>query len=175
MKYQIETIKKGIAMHKILVSLVLALLVAGPVAASDKTDIIAVVHQFADGINKGDVKSAVATCAEQTSIIDDFAPHEWHGSGACAKWWSDFDASDKAAGITEVLVTLGKARHVDITGDRAYVVNPASLTYKEKGKAIRQTGSVWTVALHKDASGWHITGWAWSDGVDAAVPAAPAT
>ena len=29
---------------------------------------------------------------EQTSIVDEFPPHEWHGPGACATWAKDFDA-----------------------------------------------------------------------------------
>ena len=41
-------------------------------------------RQFIDGFNKGDVKSALAACADQVSIIDEFAPYEWHGAGACA-------------------------------------------------------------------------------------------
>jgi hypothetical protein len=38
------------------------------------------IHQWVDGINKGDMKAATAACADQTSIIADFPPHEWHGA-----------------------------------------------------------------------------------------------
>jgi hypothetical protein len=34
-----------------------------------------------------------------------------------------------------------------------------------KGKPMKQSGSLVTVALQKGASGWRMTGWAWSDGV----------
>jgi ketosteroid isomerase-like protein len=115
-----------------------------------------------DGFNKGDTKTAVAACAEQTSIIDEFPPHEWHGAGACAKWANDFDADAKKNGITDGIVTLGTPRHVDITGDRAYVVVPASYTFKKKGKPAKETGSTLTLALQKEASGWRISGWAWA-------------
>ena len=120
------------------------------------------VHQFVDGFNKGDIKSALAACAEQTSIIDEFPPHEWHGAGACSTWANDYDADAKKNGITDGIVTLGNPRHVDITGDRAYVVVPANFTYKQKGKPAKETGSMLTISLQKAAAGWRMTGWAWT-------------
>jgi len=60
-------------------------------------------------------------------------------------------------------VTLAKPKHVDLTGERAYVVMPATYTYKESGKKVTESGSTMTVALQKSASGsWLITSWAWS-------------
>jgi len=69
-------------MHKILAALVVGLLVAAPVAADERADVMAPVNQFINGFNKGDIKTALAACAEQTSIIDEFPPYEWHGAGA---------------------------------------------------------------------------------------------
>jgi hypothetical protein len=158
-------------MQKILFALVLAALTAGPVAASEKTDVIAVVRQFVDAFNKGDAKAALANCASMTSLLDDLPPHEWHGEGACARWFSDFEAFNKAHDITPGAVTLGKPRHIDITDQRAYLVIPTTYTFKMKGKPIKQSGSVITIALQKDASSWHMTGWAWADGTNAEVKA----
>ena len=124
--------------------------------------VVAVVHQFVDGFNKGDMKVMAATCADQTSILDEFPPHEWHGAGACAKWAADFDADAKKNGITDGVVTLSTPTHVDITGDRAYLVVPANYSFKVKGKAAGETGSIITLALQKSAAGWKITGWAWA-------------
>ena len=149
-------------MRKTLFALAVAALVAGPVAANERTDVMVPVRQFIDGFNKGDVKTAVAACAEQTSIIDEFPPHEWHGPGACANWANDFDADAKKNGITDGKVTLGNPRHVDITADRAYVVVPADYAYKQKGKAVKESGSLLTLALQKGAAGWRITGWSWT-------------
>ena len=131
-------------------------------AASDKRDIMATVNQFNDSLNKGDTKTALAACATPASIIDEFPPHEWQGATACADWANDFDTYNKKYGITAPIATLGKPRHVDITGDRAYVVVPATYTYKENRKRVTESGSILTVALHKSATGWVITGWAWS-------------
>ena len=149
-------------MRRILIALALAVLAQGATVAQDKTAVMAPVHQFVGAFNKGDTKTAVAACADQTSIIDEFPPHEWHGSGACAKWANDFDADAKKKGITDEVVTLGSPRHIDITGDRAYVVVPADYAYKQKGKSVKETGSILTVALQKSAAGWRMTGWSWA-------------
>ena len=149
-------------MHKIFVVAAVAVLVAGPAGANEKTDVMVPVHQFVDGFNKGDIKSALAACAEQTSIIDEFPPHEWHGAGACSTWAKDFDADAKKNGVTDGKVTLGSPRHVDVMADRAYVVVPANFTYKQKGKPAKETGSMLTISLQKAAAGWRMTGWAWT-------------
>lgn len=149
-------------MHRILAVLAVVIIAAGPVVASDRTDVMATVNQFVDGFNKGDAKSALAACADQTSIIDEFPPHEWHGAGACKKWMDDYDADAKANAIADGVVTLGKPRHVDISGDRAYVVIPSDYSFKKKGKPVKETGSMFTFALQKGAAGWRITGWSWA-------------
>jgi hypothetical protein len=127
-----------------------------------QTAVVAAVHQFVEGFNKGDMKIMAASCAEQTSILDEFPPHEWHGAGACAKWASDYDADAKKNGITDGVVTLSTPSHVDVTGDRAYVVVPANYSFKLKGKPVGEVGSIITLALLKSPAGWKITGWAWA-------------
>ena len=149
-------------MHRIFIALAFAALAHGTTVGQDKAAVMAPVHQFVDAFNKGDTKTAAAACADQTSIIDEFPPHEWHGAGGCAKWISDFDADAKKNGVTDGVVTLGFPRHVDVTADRAYVVVPADYTYKQKGRVFRETGSMFTVALQKGAAGWRIIGWAWT-------------
>ena len=129
---------------------------------SAQTAVLATVNQFVDGFNKGDTKEALAACADQTSIIDDFPPHEWHGTGACAKWMSDFDADAKKNGDTDGMVKLLNPTHVDITGDHAYLVIPANFTFKQNGKPVTELGSIITLALQKNPAGWEITGWAWA-------------
>jgi ketosteroid isomerase-like protein len=124
---------------------------------------MAVVKQWSDAFNAGDAKSALATCAEQTSILDDVPPHEWHGVGACSRWMADDAAFMKKNEITHATVTFGATRHIDITADRAYVVAPADFTYRRKGIEIRETATV-TMTLQRSETGWHITGWAWADG-----------
>jgi ketosteroid isomerase-like protein len=149
-------------MYKLLIAAALGIFAAGPAIATEQTDVMVPVHQFIDGFNKGDADSALAACAEQTSIIDEFPPHEWHGAGACAKWAGDYEANAKKEGISDGVVTLGKPRHVDVTGDRAYVVVPANYTFKQKGKVKKETNAVMALSLQKTAAGWRLTGWSWA-------------
>ncbi len=149
-------------MQKIVIALALAVLTAGPLVASENTQVMAAVHQLVDAFNKGDTKSLVAGCADQMCIIDEFPPYEWHGAGTCSKWLVDYDADAKKNGVTDGNVTIGKPRHVDVTADRAYVVVSANYTYKQNGKSMKETGSTWTFTLRKVAAGWRVTGWAWA-------------
>jgi hypothetical protein len=140
----------------------MAVVAAGPTSQSQQTEVMVPVHQFVDGFNKGDTKTAAAACADETSIIDEFPPHEWHGAGACLTWMNDYDVDASKNGITDGLVTLSAPRHIDITGDRAYIVIPANYTFKKKGKLVKEIGSRFTFALQKVETGWRITGWAWA-------------
>jgi hypothetical protein len=143
-------------------TMVLAAGASAAAVASPQSDVMATVHQFVDGFNKGATKEALAACASPASIIDDFPPHEWQGAAACADWASAYAIEAKKNGITDGIVTLGQPRHVDITGSRAYVVVSANYTYKLHGKPVKENGSMLTVALRKLPEGWRITGWAWS-------------
>jgi len=149
-------------MHRLFIALTVAVLAAAPAAATDKTDVLSVVHLWVDSFNKGDMKALGATCTDDAAIIDDFPPHEWHGSGACARWSSDFQAFVKAGELTAPAVTVGKPWHLDVTADRAYVVAPSTFSFKAKGKPALEKG-ILTVALQKGAVGWRVTGWAWAD------------
>ena len=151
-------------MRKTLTVLALALLTQAPPAVAQQNELMTVVRQFIDGFNKGDVPSAVATCAAQTSIIDEIPPYEWSGAGACGRWANDYDADAKKKGITAGAVTLGAPRHHAVDGDRAYIVIPVSYEITQKGKQVKQTGAVMAVTLRKGSAGWKITAWSWSTG-----------
>jgi len=148
-------------MGKLAFALVVAL-TAGTAQATDKTDVMATIQQFIDGFNKGDVKSALATCASPVSIVDEFPPYAWQGANACADWAKDFEANATKNGITDSVVTLQKPKHVDVVGDRAYVVVPANYDYKVKGKKTSQKGSIMAAAFQRTPAGWRITGWSWA-------------
>lgn len=142
-----------------------SILSAAPVLAdtAQSQAVMAPIRQFIDAFNRNDQASAAAACAPQASIIDDFPPHEWEGPNACHDWWSALAASDRAAGDTWGHVSLGAPWHFSVTGNRAYVVLPATFAYKEHGKPVSQPNSIFTVALRNYQAGWRITGWAWSE------------
>jgi len=143
----------------VLASIVLA---AGAAVASDNADVMKPVHQFIDGFNKGDAKSALAACADEAYIIDEFPPYEWHGANACSNWADAYLADAKKNGITDGVVTVGKPRHVDVTGDQAYVVVPTTYAFQQNGKPVKETASTMVLTLHKSAAGWQITAWTWA-------------
>jgi ketosteroid isomerase-like protein len=142
---------------------VLALvLVAAPSPAAETDDAYAPVKKFVEAMNKGDVRAVAALHAPQASIVDELPPYHWMGNSAVADWARDVDTDFKKREITEPKIVLQKPLHVDITGDRAYVVVPATLNYREKKKSRSQKGSLLTVSLQKYADGWLIAGWAWT-------------
>lgn len=149
-------------MHKALLAFAVVLLTQAPAAAAQQNEVMGVVQKFIDSFNKGDEKAVIATCADPASIIDEYPPYEWHGAGACAKWVASYAQDATRNGITDGIVTLGKARHVDVTGNRAYLVIPADYAYKQKGTPTKETGSTLTVSLEKGAGGWRITAWSWA-------------
>jgi hypothetical protein len=72
----------------------------------------------------------------------------------------------KQYGVSDYFVTVGEPLHNNVTGDSAYVVVPATMTFKVGGKQVTQSGAVFTVALRKIAEGWRIGAWAWTKGTN---------
>jgi ketosteroid isomerase-like protein len=149
-------------MHKLVLALAITALAVRPVASPPDAAVMASINQFLEAFNNGDVKAANAVCSDITEILDDFAPYEWHGAGTCATWMAAYDADAKVKGITDPHVTFGAPRHLDVAGDHAYVVLPSDYVYKEKGKPVHESESTITITLKKGATGWRMTGWAWS-------------
>jgi hypothetical protein len=129
--------------------------------ASEGADVTAVVHRFLDNLDKNTLETALALCDSPTSIIDEFPPHEWHGPTACADWWKALEVYNEKSGITDGDATLGTPWTVDITSDRAYFVAPMSYTYKQHGKAVKESAA-FAVALKRTQAGCRITAWAYS-------------
>jgi ketosteroid isomerase-like protein len=92
------------------------------------------------------------------------APHVWQGPTACTDWYRDVLTHGEEAGAREYFVTLDEPRHVEVTGDSAYVVVPATMTFKVKDQQVKQSGATFTVALRKVDKDWRITAWAWAKG-----------
>ncbi|TWB44001.1 nuclear transport factor 2 family protein [Nitrospirillum pindoramense] len=130
--------------------------------AAERDDVMKTVNQWVDSLNQGDVATAIAACAEETSIVDEFAPFQWHGKGTCAQWAAALAAFNQSIGLTDGVNKLRKPWRVDIEAERAYVVVPADFHYKLNGKPGAEIGAIFTVALRREAAGWRISGWAWS-------------
>lgn len=159
-------------MHRVLLALAATLLAAGTLSCSstrsaeattpDQKAVMAAVHGFVDSFNAGDAQKAIAAGTDSMSILDEFPPYEWHGSGALSKWLQDYAADAKRNGIENGVVTLLAPRHIDVEGDRAYVVATADYSFQMQGKPVGEQGSGFTFTLQKVKDAWRITGWCWS-------------
>ncbi len=119
------------------------------------------VRQFVEGFNNHNVDLAQAACADETSIIDDFPPHEWTGRGATTSWYRDMARMATEYGMSDPSVTLKEPRHVTVSDRHAYVVVPIDVRWLQDGTQEERTGSM-TLALSEGAEGWRISACAWT-------------
>ena len=127
-------------------------------------DPILTVRQYIDAFNKGDGEAMASTFAVPGSILDGMAPHVWQGPTASQDWYRDVLTEAKQHGASNYSVKLGEPLHNNTSGKSAYVVVPATMTFKVHGQQVTQSGAIFTVALRKLAEGWRITAWAWTKG-----------
>lgn len=131
--------------------------------AADKSP-AGTVQRYIDAFNAGDAKGMADCFAAEGSILDGMAPHLWLGPSAASDWYHDVLSEGEHLGAGDYLATLGEPMHDAITGDSAYFVAPAAMTFKLRGQEIRQTGATFTFALKKEGGEWRIAAWAWAKG-----------
>jgi ketosteroid isomerase-like protein len=134
------------------------------VAVSSSDNPMSAVLKYVDGFNNGDQKAMAEACADPMQILDGMSPHVWQGPTAAQNWYADALAEGEHLGVTNYHIGLGEPRHVDMSGDFAYVVVPATLDYKLQGNQVNQTGAVFTFALRKVETEWRLSAWAWAKG-----------
>jgi hypothetical protein len=137
-----------------------ALLVA-PAAQAGNAAIEAPIHQMMDGFNKGDIKAAKATHVAAPTIMDEVAPYVWSGPNAFDNWASALTKAEAAEGKTGGKVGIGAPVRETIAGSHAYVVVPSTYTFQQKGRTMREVGTL-TVILLKGKAGWKIQAWTWT-------------
>jgi hypothetical protein len=125
---------------------------------------LAAVHQYINAFNKGDGEEMAATFAVPGSILDGMPPHVWLGPTPSQDWYRDVLIEGEQHGASDYFVRLGEPLHNNITGENAYVVVPATMTFKVRGQQVTQTGAFFTVALRRLPTGWRIAAWAWAKG-----------
>ena len=125
-----------------------------PSAASDKSDIAAVVKKWIGDFNKGDMKAFTAACAPNTAIVDAFPPYAWT---SCASWMSDYDTNNKAIEGTDGKLWIGKPVYFEETGAHAYTNYPVKFSDRQKGKPVVYKGD-WAITLQKISGAWLVTG-----------------
>ncbi len=150
---------------RILTGAALVWLALGAPASAQPADaeLMAPIQKFITSFNKGDTAGAAATHASGADlvIIDEVSPYLWRGPKAFQSWGADLESDAKKNGITEPMVTIKAATRTEQSGDQAYVVVPAVYTFKQGGKAMRESAQM-TFVLKKAATGWLIHGWTWT-------------
>jgi len=122
------------------------------------------VRRYIDAFNRGDGKGMAAAFAVPGSILDGMAPHLWQGRSTARDWYRDVLTEGEHLGASGYFVTIGEPVHNAVTGDSAYIVVPATMTFDLRGKPVTQTGASFTVALAKTSDEWQIAAWAWTKG-----------
>jgi hypothetical protein len=125
---------------------------------------LAAVHSYVDAFNRGDGDGMAACFVAQGSILDGMAPHLWFGPNAASDWYRDVLAEGEHLDAGDYHATLGDPIHDNITGESAYLVVPASMTFRFKDRQITQTGASFTFALTKQDDIWRIAAWSWAKG-----------
>ncbi len=131
---------------------------------SESSDPTAAVRRYVEAFNDGDVDAMAAVCADPMQILDGMSPHVWHGPTATQDWWRDVLVEGQHLGASEYRIRLDEPRHVNVTGEFAYVAVPATMTFDLKGQKVTQTGALFTVALRVIDAEWRLTAWAWAKG-----------
>lgn len=144
--------------------LTMALLLAfAPAAQAGDSDarVATAIGQFSAALHSGDSKAAKKFLAGRTVILDDVAPYYWGGANAFENWQADLVKASAAKGMSEEDAELGTPTRIEVTGDHAYAVLPATQTFTMKGRRMRENAQL-TFILAKDAAGWKITSWTWT-------------
>jgi hypothetical protein len=118
---------------------------------------LAALRQYIDAFNQGDPEAMAACFAVPGTIF-------WRGPTAARDWYGDVLVEGEHSGASDYRMTLGPPLHADITGDAVYLVSPATITFRLKGKQVTQSGAIFTTALRKVADDWRIGTWAWAKG-----------
>jgi ketosteroid isomerase-like protein len=132
--------------------------IASPTTAAE---LMAAPHKFVDSIEAGKFDQAAAVLTADVTIIDEFPPHAWSGADAFKHWGADYDATSKAAHMTNSHVKLGDPLVAQAEGDVAYVVAAASETYKQDGKRMAESSRM-AFALRREGGVWKIAAFAWA-------------
>src|SRR3954451_15333856 len=109
------------------------------------TDPMTTVRHYINGFIRGDSDAMAAVFVDPGWILDGIAPHVWHGPTATQDWYRAMLVEAEHLGASGFVFTLGEPRHVDVAGDSAYVVVPASMTFKVGGKQVTQSGATLTM------------------------------
>lgn len=120
------------------------------------------IRQMEKGFNSGDMKAVRAAHVAAPFITDEFGtPFHWSGKGSLDRWLAALTRSEKVAGKSGGVVTLGAPIRESVDRGRAYVIAPSTYRFQQNGKTMLETGTL-TFVLVKQQAGWKIAAWTWT-------------
>jgi ketosteroid isomerase-like protein len=147
-------------------SLFLALAIAGlfaapAVAAGPPKAIMTTIDGLAAATNSQNTARVSSYFASSATVIDEFPPFIWSGSGAGASWWDAVKKGNAKAHWTHLHVSVGTITQYTVAGDMAYVVVPLDISWMMGAKRVHETG-LWMMTLARSASAWKVTTASWA-------------
>lgn len=130
------------------------------------------IKAFADSFNaawQGGPTSMPDIFTDDISVIDLFPPFYWHGKSEVVSWYSMIMPSKGDRALRQhvelgspfiVTVGVGERRSTTGSGDTAYVVVPATLTYVFNGKP-QITKAVYSWTLRREGGRWRVCAHSW--------------
>jgi ketosteroid isomerase-like protein len=146
---------------RLLLGFILAIVIANPTLASDRTDVMARIQQVVDAWEKGDIAAVTAGFTSSPTLMDEFEPDYWQGPNALQDYAKANAAYNEKNGITDTSIKTLEATYLNINGSYAYVVEPAIYKFKQQGKDVQENG-ISTLTLQKIEGSWRISGWSWA-------------
>lgn len=149
-------------MKALLTLAAVAAIAIAPIAHAADAAVEAPIRAMIAGFNSGDVASVKAAHVAAPSIVDEVtAPFVWTGPTAFDDWLGTLVKSEEALGRTGGTVAIGAITRETVVGDHAYVIAPSTYSFQQKGKTMRETGTLTWVLVKTDA-GWKIEAWTWT-------------
>ena len=130
--------------------------------ADDQPDaaMIAAAERLAAIIESGGVASPKGAFADHNvTIIENFAPYVFAGSGSVERWSEQMRAH--LAGVATLRHTFGRAQDFSRTGDEVYFSLPTTWHGLNHGKPFVENGG-WAFVLTWQGGLWRVRGYGWA-------------
>jgi ketosteroid isomerase-like protein len=151
-------------LRSLLTSIALTAILAGLAAPASAATVPAAVMAPISAVlkytNANDTSKLDAYYTSDAVVIDEFAPYVWTGSSAGARWWTSLMAVNRKTSISNMKASMQPVQHFNVSGDKAYVVVPATVSFFYKGKPQKETGTL-TMTLQRSGTDWKIATQTW--------------
>jgi hypothetical protein len=149
-------------LRSFFLALAIAAIFAGSaMAAAPPGAIMNTINGVGAAINSDNATKVGAYFASSATVLDEFPPFIWSGTGAGTSWWRSVQAANAKTHWSHLHASIGTITQYTIFGNAAYVVVPVSLSWV-MGKRARHENGLWSLTLVHSAGAWKITSAGWA-------------